>query len=781
VLGLALATALWTGVQAINAEARASYDRAAALVSQNNRPAVRARDGGDIARADYVALRRAGWPVAPVLEGRAQIAGRGFTLIGLDPLSSPVLPDADDDAVDGDGAGLAAFVGPPGQLFAQASTAARLRDVLEQDVIDSPDVAPGTAIGDIATVARLLGAPDRLSRLILVADPPVGTPPLSAIAPGLVQGAPDTGADMAGLTGSFHLNLTAFGLLSFTVGLFIVHGAIGLAFEQRRGMIRTLRALGLPARALVILLAAELAVVATLAGALGVGLGYLVAAALLPDVAATLRGLYGAPASDALVLRPGWVLAGFAMAWLGTAIAAAQALWRLIRMPVLAGANPRAWALASSTALTRQGFLGLGALFAGVLASLVADGLVAGFMLLGGLLLGAALVLPPVLAFCLRQAESRAEGPLAQWFWADTRQQLPGLSLALMALMLALAANIGVSTMVGSFRATFAGWLDQRLAAEIYLDAGTEDRAAEITAWLSPRVDAILPQAGAEARLGGMPAQVQALPDHATYRENWPLLTDPSGVWDALAQGDGILINEQFAYRSGTTPGDRVDLDGRTEQVLAIYSDYGNPLPQAIIGLDTFRDRHPEVIQTRFALRLSPDAVPDVMDGLRGEFGLGADRLRDQASLKDLSQNIFEQTFAVTGALNVLTLGVAALAILTSLLTLAAQRLPQVAPLWAMGLTRKTLGRLDLLRAGMLACLTAVLAIPAGLMLAWVLLAVVNVEAFGWRLPMQVFPGDWVLLTALALLAALLAATLPARRLATRPPAELLKVFASER
>jgi len=335
--------------------------------------------------------------------------------------------------------------------------------------------------------------------------------------------------------------------------------------------------------------------------------------------------------------------------------------------------------------------------------------------------------------------------------------------------------------MVGSFRATFAGWLDQRLAAEIYLDAGTEDRAAEIMAWLSPRVDAILPQAGAEARLGGLPAQVQALPDHATYRENWPLLTDPSGVWDALAHGDGILINEQFAYRSGTTPGDRVDLDGRTEQVLAIYSDYGNPLPQAIIGLDTFRDRHPEIAQTRFALRLPPDAVPDVMDGLRGEFGLGADRLRDQASLKELSQNIFEQTFAVTGALNVLTLGVAALAILTSLLTLASQRLPQVAPLWAMGLTRKTLGRLDLLRAAMLACLTAVLAIPAGLMLAWVLLAVVNVEAFGWRLPMQVFPGDWVLLTALALLAALLAAALPARRLATRPSAELLKVFASER
>ena len=66
-------------------------------------------------------------------------------------------------------------------------------------------------------------------------------------------------------------------------------------------------------------------------------------------------------------------------------------------------------------------------------------------------------------------------------------------------------------------------------------------------------------------------------------------------------------------------------------------------------------------------------------------------------------------------------------------------------------------------------------------MLAWVLLAVINVEAFGWRLPMHFFPSDWLLLGALSLLAAALASLWPARRLATRPPADLVKVFAHER
>ncbi len=49
------------------------------------------------------------------------------------------------------------------------------------------------------------------------------------------------------------------------------------------------------------------------------------------------------------------------------------------------------------------------------------------------------------------------------WFWADSRQQLSGLSLALMALLLALAVNVGVGTMVETFSRTFVIWLDGRL------------------------------------------------------------------------------------------------------------------------------------------------------------------------------------------------------------------------------------------------------------------------------------------------------------------------------
>ena len=116
-----------------------------------------------------------------------------------------------------------------------------------------------------------------------------------------------------------------------------------------------------------------------------------------------------------------------------------------------------------------------------------------------------------------------------------------------------------------------------------------------------------------------------------------------------------------------------------------------------------------------------------------------------------------------------------------SLLTLATMRVPQLAPAWAVGVTRQHLGRLEILRAVLLAALTAVVALPLGLLLAWALLAVVNVAAFGWELPMYFFPMDYARLGLLALIAAALAAILPAKRLARTPPADLLKVFANER
>jgi putative ABC transport system permease protein len=373
-------------------------------------------------------------------------------------------------------------------------------------------------------------------------------------------------------------------------------------------------------------------------------------------------------------------------------------------------------------------------------------------------------------------------GVLAEWFMADTRQQLPGLSLALMALMLALAANVGVGTMVSSFRLTFTGWLDQRLAAELYVTARSEAEARALRGWLEGRAEAVLPVWRIEGDLVGQGGSVYGMADHATYRDHWPLLDAAPQVWERVAEGQGVLINEQLARRAGLVPGDRLALPGGWSlPVAGVYSDYGNPEGQAMVGIDAFLQRYPDAPRLHHALRVDPDEAGALAAAILDEFDLPPNNVTDQASAKAMSLEVFERTFAVTAALNVLTLGVAGIALLASLVTLSGMRLPQLAPVWAMGLTRTRLAWLELARTLMLAALTAAAALPVGLGLAWVLLAVINVEAFGWRLPMHLFPADWLRLWGLALLAALLSALVPVRRLARIAPADLLRVFASER
>ena len=769
-VGLSLATALWSGVQAINAEARASYDRAANVLGLDGLPRLTMADGSAVPLARYGDLRRAGWPVSPVIEG--PLPGSDLRLIGIDLLTLP----AEARLMDPAALDLQGFVAEGGEVLVPAGAAARLRLPDQPRLRETADLPPGIALADIAQAERILAAPG-LSYLLLPRDAA-----LPADLPAdLVLARPAAGEDIARLTDSFHLNLTAFGLLSFAVGLFIVYSAIGLAFEQRRGVFRTLRALGLSAAALTGLLLAELLLLSLAAGVIGVGLGYLVAAVLLPDVAATLRGLYGAEVPGTLGVRPAWWLGGLAISVAGTLMAAAQSLWRLWHLPLLATAQPRAWAHQAASGVRWQAGVGAGLLALACGLGLWGVGLWAGFGLLAALLLGAALILPLILHALTFAAGRLARGVLGQWFWADTRQQLPGLSLALMALMLALSANVGVGTMVGSFRLTFTGWLDQRLASELYVTARSAEEAAELTAWLAPRTTAILPIWSAETMIEGQPAEVYGMTDHATYRDNWPILLGAAEMWDRLAAGQAVLVNEQLYRRGGLALGDLVDLPGGALPVAGVYSDYGNPRPQVIVATDLLVARFPDIPRLRFALRVDPEQSAALAQEMRSVFDLPEAAVLDNTRVKAMSLQVFERTFAVTGALNVLTLSVAGVAIFASLMTLSGMRVVQLAPVWALGLTKGRLAALDFARTLVLAVLTLVIALPLGLVLAWALLAVVNVAAFGWRLPMAVFPADWLALAGFTLLAASLAALGPWRRLARMAPADLLRVFSHAR
>ncbi len=767
--GVALATALWSGVQAINLEAKVSYKAAAETLGEGQYDIIQPKQDRTISTADYVSLRKSGWLVSPVVDGYLH----NIRLVGMDPLT---LPSSFLFA----NANITNSIGETNIFEILLTNESTVKNLIKNvKVIVDQNVAPGMAVGDISLVQRLLKK-DKITYLIVDPEQPLGQKELEIVTPHLTLKNIQQMTDISKLTDSFHLNLSAFGLLSFAVGLFIVHSTIGLAFEQRRAIMRSMRSMGVSIRTLIIIVTIEMIILAIIGAIIGIVLGYLIAGFLLPDVAATLKGLYGANISGNLQLRPDWWLSGLIIALLGTALAMSSQIWQITKLPILASAKPRAWMLVSTSHFTLQMKSAILLLTLGGICTILFEGLIAGFALLGALLIAAAASLPALLAWSLGKLQKSARTPLWGWFWADTRQQLPGLSLALMALLLAVSANIGVSTMVSSFRLTFISFLDQRLAPELFLQVSNRDQSIELNTFLSERGIEVLPLMSKEAVISKQPVELFGIKVGNTYRENWRFLDAIENPWDTLQDGSATIVNEQFARRTNLWVGDQVNIASKlTLPIAAIVGDYGNPKGQVIINEELFRNLYPQSYPARFGIRTNNPVK--LQSEIINQIGIDNNSIIDQKSLKAFSLEIFERTFLVTSALNILTLGVASFAILMSLLTLADRRIPQLSPVWALGLTRSQIGKLELLRAVLLALFVVVFSIPTGLVLAWVLLNVINVKAFGWQLPMFFFPLEYLKLGFYALFASFLAATWPSLKLIRTPPSDLLKVFASER
>lgn len=795
-MGLSIATALWSGVQALNAQAKNSYNQAAAIFNQGNTQNIIAQKGGYFDQDLFIRLRRAGAKVSPIIEGRIYFHKKELKIIGVDPITTPKNASSElvhslksaFDLIDKEGM---AFISP--ETLQELGSKAGDRLKTDRGIVLPPlnplsSVPPGAIITDIGIAQNTLARAEKLSRLIVDQKNNLDSEQVSTLTKNVLRlVAADESNDLTRLTDSFHLNLTAFGMLAFVVGFFIVNASVGLAFEQRLPTLRTLRALGAPAYLLVAGMLIEIAALTLIAGLIGVTGGFFIAQELLPNVAASLEGLYGAQISRHLTLDKNWFFSAFAMAGGGALLANAAGLVKTLRLPVLNVAKPIAWREINHGYLRRQALLSLLAIIIAMLTYSVGKNLLSGFAFMACGLLGAAMLLPFILALTLFVGERQSQQPLLRWLFADGRQEIPGLSLALMALLLTLSANIGIGGMVTGFRETFLSWLDERLVAEIYYETATAEDALKIEAWAQneQEIDAILPVWRAKALVENQPVELMGMTFHDTYIRHFPLLSSKENVWESLRSSDAILVSEQLARRLNVHIDDALNLptgdDDWRVTIAGIFPDYGNPKGQIRIDHERLARHFPDASRTHYSLRVAPRSTASVMTKMKAIHGDKIVRIVDQEEVKNISIGIFEKTFMITGALNTLMLIVSAVALFTSLLTLSNLRLRQVAPVWAIGVSRQTLATIELTRILIFAAGVALVAIPLGVFITWGLVTIINVIAFGWRLPMHIYPMHWLMVFITSLLTAFFASLVPVIQLARSKPIDLLKGFVDAR
>src|SRR5690606_2349192 len=132
------------------------------------------------------------------------------------------------------------------------------------------------------------------------------------------------------------------------------------------------------------------------------------------------------------------------------------------------------------------------------------------------------------------------------------------------------------------------------------------------------------------------------------------------------------------------------------------------------------------------------------------------------AQIRTAALEVFDRTFAITGALNLLATVVAFIGILSALMALQLERRKEIGIMRSNGLTRGQLFRLTLWETGLMGATAGALALPVGLVLAFILIYVINLRSFGWTMEIALRPEFFVQAFAVAVGAALLAGLYPA-------------------
>ena len=592
---------------------------------------------------------------------------------------------------------------------------------------------------------------------------------------------------MTRLSAAFELNLTAMSLLALLVGMFLIFNAMSFSIVQRRSLLGRLRAVGVTPRELFRLILAEALILGVLGTVLGLMLGVWLGQGLTRLVAATVSELYYEVSVAAVHPDPVAFLKaaglGLAATLAASLVPARQAAWT----PPLTTLSRAALEQATQRRLPWLAGLGLAALVSGLTVALaVPGGVMLGFCGLFLLVLGAALITPPLLHGLHRLLAVRLPAGILGMGVRNLDRQLSRLGIAIAALMVALSAGVGVGVMVDSMRGAVASWLNDLLRADLYVAAAGFREGETLPAAVVSAV-ATLPGVAAVSRyrqhaLRLPERQVTLIGAHlaAPSRRGFELLAGGDApVWEAFDRG-GLLVSEPLAYHLGLARGDPLRLPTpagwRDFTVAGVFRDYASEHGRLFLEEGAYRRYWPDPAVNSLALFAAGGDAAGLRRAVSEAFA-GRYRLVLTPARAILAESlaVFDRTFRITRVLRALLLGVAFIGVLSALMALQLERSKEYAVLRALGLTRAQVAGLITGESLVIGLLAGGIAIPTGLLMAWVLIESVQRRAFGWTMPFNVDAGLLAQTVLVGLLAAAVAAIYPAWRSSRRDPAPLLR------
>lgn len=800
-LSIALGTAVMVAVDLANTTARQSFRHSVTLLAGPMTHEISAREG-DIPEQFYTRLR-IDWQLrasSPQLVATVRVAGLPYTLLGVDPFAMLFQPRA---GLDIPAATLPRLLTEPNSALISSELAARekltIGDRLDVTIKQARKTLTVVAIldvkqdarlaellvTDIATAQSLLDKPGVLSRIQLRLDNDQATQLQEQLPAGLkLNSYQSRQQSFSQMTEAFRINLTAMSLLAMLVGAFLVYNTMTFSVLQRRHAFAVNRMVGVTGTQLFRHLLLEAVLLGLTGSALGIVLGIILGQGLLVLVTQTISDLYVSVDATNVLVTPWQIMKGMGITLLAVLTATLAPALEAARVPpvlVSRASHLEHTGKRISNWLLLVGIIAMA--MSPLLIGASARSLVTGFIALFLFIVGYSLVVPGVLKAILRGLLRIPTDSLYQRMTLrGVQASLSRTSLAIVALCVAVSATVGVSIMVGSFRASVADWLEDTLQSDLYISATSGDSHidGELDASWLPRVQALPGIAsistGRNARLEveGVSVPMLVLQPGAHSSRGFEYLQgDPAAVWQAFLLEDVLLVSEPFAYHRGVQAGDHLTVQtgkaGRVSlKIAGVYRDYSASQGMAVIPRRVYDKYWADRGITTIGLKLVKETdVAAVAEQLR-RWVASSDQavmVRSNKTIRDFSLQVFDRTFAITNVLRLLVIIVAFVGVFSALMALFLEKSREYAILRATGITPAQLRRLVLWQSGLIGLLAGLLSLPLGWIMSDILIEVINRRSFGWTMQSYFFLSLPLQALLLSVLAALLAGLYPTQRI----------------
>lgn len=824
IVGIALGVAVVIAIDLAMESSLKSFNQASKAMSGTATHRIIASDGG-LDEKLYTRLRvdLGIANLSPVVSGYVKLAQpdeESFKLLGIDPFIEKSLHSGwrNEHTENSPKDFLTQLMTEPNSVLINEKTAQRLHrqindqlsvvtdqgeqqlkiiSLLSGNNAVSEQVLAKLIITDIATAQELLGLLGRLSSIeVLIGDDASET--LAAIQQGLpgtaLLVATDSQAEsMREMTRAFSINLKALGLLSLLVGMFLIYNTMTFLVMQRRRLIGSLRLLGVTRQQIFKLVIGEAFLLAIIGTLLGIALGIVLGQGLLVLISGTINAVYFRIDTASLMVTPLQIGKGILLGISTTLLAVLPPAFEATRLSVVKVLVRSQLESGSRRLIKTVGLMSFVLILGGLaMAFFSGKSIILGLASIFLILSGFGLLTPVLTLWFMKSIErlfGRFLGILGRLPARMVAAEISRTGIAIAALMIAVAATIGMDLMIGSFRQTVAQWVQASLRADLYVSLPGDKISADKTLTDHRLKDKIAELDGVQMLSSALHTKliadnqltkISVFELNAKSRQGFIFKHKvDDDLWYRFENQRTVIITEPYAYHHAVKIGQKILL--RTDQgelafeVIAIYADYSGDQGHLAMSRQNYQRHWPDLGYSGIGVYARESADLKQLESRISQLLTAQQSVKSDQEIYKASMEVFEQTFTITETLRWLSAAIAFVGVFSALMALQFERTRQLGILRAIGLTSRQLTVLIISETGLMGLVAGLLAIPVGFIVAYVLIFVVYQRSFGWTMAFYFDSGVLYQGLALAFVASLLAGVFPSIKMAQTQPAEALR------